>query len=41
MMNMNLTFIGMVMIGLMGYLLDAGFGLLQKRVLWWKSEARL
>ena len=41
MMNMNLTFLGMVMIGLTGYLLDAGFALLQKRVLWWKSEAQL
>jgi NitT/TauT family transport system permease protein len=41
MMNMNLTFLGMAMIGLVGYLLDAGFGLVQKRVLWWKSTAEL
>jgi NitT/TauT family transport system permease protein len=41
MMNMNLTFLGMAMIGLVGYLLDAGFGLVQKRVLWWKSTAQL
>jgi ABC-type nitrate/sulfonate/bicarbonate transport system permease component len=41
MMNMNLTFLGMAMIGLVGYLLDAGFGLIQTRVLWWKSMAQL
>jgi len=41
MMNMNLTFLGMAMIGLVGYLLDAGFGLIQMRVLWWKSTAQL
>jgi ABC-type nitrate/sulfonate/bicarbonate transport system permease component len=41
MMNMNLTFLGMAMIGLVGYLLDASFGLIQRRVLWWKSSAQL
>src|SRR5262245_51385046 len=41
MMNMNLTFLGMAMIGLVGYLLDAGFALIQRRVLWWKSDAQL
>jgi NitT/TauT family transport system permease protein len=41
MMNMNLTFLGMAMIGLVGYLLDAGFGLVQRRVLWWKSTAQV
>ena len=41
MMNMNLTFLGMAMIGLVGYLLDAGFGLLQTRVLWLKSTAQV
>ena len=41
MMNMNLTFLGMAMIGLVGYLLDASFGLIQKRVLWWRSNAQL
>ena len=40
MMNMNLTFLGMAMIGVVGYLLDVGFALLQKRVLWWRSAAR-
>jgi NitT/TauT family transport system permease protein len=41
MMNMNLTFLGMAMIGIVGYLLDVGLGLIQKRVLWWKSTARV
>jgi len=41
MMNMNLTFLGMAMIGLVGYLLDASFGLIQKRILWWRSRAQL
>jgi ABC-type nitrate/sulfonate/bicarbonate transport system permease component len=41
MMNMNLTFLGMAMIGLVGYLLDAGFRLIQTRVLWWRSSAQL
>jgi NitT/TauT family transport system permease protein len=41
MMNMNLTFLGMAMSGLVGYLLDAGFALVQRRVLWWKSTAHL
>jgi NitT/TauT family transport system permease protein len=41
MMNMNLTFLGMAMIGVVGYLLDVGFGMLQKRMLWWRSAARL
>ena len=41
MMNMNLTFLGMAMIGLVGYLLDAGLAVLQRRVLWWKSSAQL
>jgi NitT/TauT family transport system permease protein len=41
MMNMNLTFLGMAMIGLVGYLLDAMFGLVQRRVLWWKSSAQV
>ena len=41
MMNMNLTFLGMAMIGLVGYLLDAGLAVLQTRVLWWKSSAQL
>lgn len=41
MMNMNLTFLGMAIIGLVGYLLDAGLALIQRRVLWWKEAARL
>src|SRR5437899_6774783 len=39
MMNMNLTFLGMAMIGIVGYLLDAGLGVLERRVLWWKRVA--
>jgi NitT/TauT family transport system permease protein len=41
MMNMNLTFLGMAMIGLVGYLLDAGLRLIQDRVLWWRGSAQL
>jgi NitT/TauT family transport system permease protein len=41
MMNMNLTFLGMALIGLVGYLLDASFGLVQRRILWWKSTAQV
>ncbi|MGH8065552.1 MAG: ABC transporter permease [Candidatus Entotheonellia bacterium] len=41
MMNMNLTFLGMAMIGIVGYLLDVGLSLIQRRVLWWKSSAQL
>jgi NitT/TauT family transport system permease protein len=41
MMNMNLTFLGMAMIGLVGYLLDAGLAALQRRVLWWRSAAQV
>jgi NitT/TauT family transport system permease protein len=41
MMNMNLTFLGIAMIGLVGYLLDAGLAVIQTRVLWWKSSAQL
>jgi NitT/TauT family transport system permease protein len=41
MMNMNLTFLGMAMIGLVGYLLDAGLAVIQTRVLWWKSSTQL
>ena len=41
MMNMNLTFLGMAMIGLVGFLLDAAFGLVQRRVLWWRRATEL
>jgi NitT/TauT family transport system permease protein len=41
MMNMNLTFLGMALIGVVGYLLDVAFGLLQRRMLWWRSGARV
>jgi NitT/TauT family transport system permease protein len=41
MMNMNLTFLGMAMIGLVGYLLDAAFAQVQRRVLWWRRATAL
>lgn len=41
MFNPKLMFLGMAMIGLVGYLLDVGFAQVQKRVLWWKSTAQL
>lgn len=41
MMNINLMFVGMVMIGLIGYLLDVGFAIFQRRILWWRSVAQL
>jgi NitT/TauT family transport system permease protein len=41
MMNINLMFIGMAIIGLVGYLLDVGFAMFQRRLLWWRSAAQL
>jgi NitT/TauT family transport system permease protein len=41
MMNMNLTFLGMAMIGLVGYLLDTAFVQVQRRVLWWRRATEL
>jgi NitT/TauT family transport system permease protein len=41
MFNARLMFLGMAMIGVVGYLLDAGLGQIQKRVLWWKSSAKI
>jgi len=41
MFNAKLMFLGMAMIGIVGYLLDAGFAQIQKRVLWWKSNAQI
>jgi NitT/TauT family transport system permease protein len=41
MMNMNLTFLGMAMIGLVGYLLDTAFAQVQRRVLWWRRATEL
>jgi NitT/TauT family transport system permease protein len=41
MMNMNLTFLGMAMIGLVGYLLDTAFAQVQRRVLWWRRATQL
>ncbi len=41
MMNMNLTFLGMAMIGLVGYLLDTAFAQVQRRVLWWRRATEI
>jgi NitT/TauT family transport system permease protein len=41
MFNAKLMFLGMAIIGIVGYFLDAGFAQVQKRVLWWKSNAQL
>jgi NitT/TauT family transport system permease protein len=41
MFNAKLMFLGMAIIGVVGYLLDAGFAQVQKRVLWWKSNAQI
>ena len=34
-------FLGMAMIGVVGYLLDVAFAQIQKRVLWWKSNVQI
>jgi NitT/TauT family transport system permease protein len=41
MLNMKLTFLGMAMIGVVGFLIDQFFVQMQKRVLWWKSTAEV
>ncbi|MCU0567103.1 MAG: ABC transporter permease [Oculatellaceae cyanobacterium Prado106] len=41
MFNPKLMFLGMAMIGVIGYLLDLGFAQVQKRVLWWKSNSQI
>lgn len=41
MFNAKLMFLGMAVIGLVGYLLDVGFRQLQNRVLWWKGGSQL
>lgn len=41
MFNTKLMFLGMAIIGLVGYSIDLGFAQLQKRVLWWKNTAQL
>ncbi|HEY9696720.1 MAG TPA: ABC transporter permease [Trichocoleus sp.] len=41
MFNAKLMFLGMAMIGVVGYLLDAAFSQVQKRILWWKSNAQI
>lgn len=41
MFNAKLMFLGMAIIGVVGYLLDVAFAQIQKRVLWWKSNAQI
>jgi NitT/TauT family transport system permease protein len=41
MLNMKLTFFGMALIGLVGFLIDQLFVQLQKRVLWWRTGAEV
>jgi NitT/TauT family transport system permease protein len=41
MFNAKLMFLGMAVIGLVGYLLDVGFRYLQERMLWWKGASNL
>lgn len=41
MFNAKLMFLGMAVIGVVGYLLDVGFRQLQKRVLWWKGSSQI
>jgi len=41
MFNTKLMFLGMAIIGIVGYLLDLLLRQVQRRVLWWKSEANI
>lgn len=41
MFNARLMFLGMALIGIVGYLLDVAFAQVQKRVLWWKGTANV
>lgn len=41
MFNARLMFLGMAMIGVVGYFLDAGLALIQRRVLWWKTNSQI
>ena len=41
MFNAKLMFLGMAMIGVVGYLLDVAFAQIQKRVLWFKSNVQI
>jgi NitT/TauT family transport system permease protein len=38
MLNMKLMFLGMIMVGVTGFLIDQAFSLVQQRVLWWKGS---
>lgn len=41
MFNIKLMFLGMTLIGLVGYFIDFCFGQIQERMLWWKGSTRL
>ncbi|EDX85897.1 ABC transporter, permease protein [Synechococcus sp. PCC 7335] len=41
MFNAKLMFLGMAVIGVVGYLLDVVFRQLQRRVLWWKGSSQI
>ncbi|GAB4372367.1 MAG: hypothetical protein Kow00121_14620 [Elainellaceae cyanobacterium] len=41
MFNAKLMFLGMAVIGVVGYLLDAGFRQVQQHVLWWKGSSQI
>lgn len=41
MFNAKLMFLGMAVIGIVGYLLDVGLRQLQNRMLWWKGSAKI
>ncbi|KPQ32235.1 MAG: NitT/TauT family transport system permease protein [Phormidesmis priestleyi Ana] len=41
MFNAKLMFLGMAIIGVVGYLLDVGFRQMQQRVLWWKGSSHI
>jgi NitT/TauT family transport system permease protein len=36
MLNMRLMFLGMIMVGLSGFIIDQLFATFERRVLWWK-----
>jgi NitT/TauT family transport system permease protein len=41
MFNTKLMFLGMAIIGIVGYLLDVLMAQIQKRILWWKTDAQI
>jgi NitT/TauT family transport system permease protein len=41
MFNVKLMFLGMTLIGLVGYTIDVCFAQVQNRVLWWKTATKI